>query len=421
VLNELYLIVFFNNNQGVSALLDNRENGRYPYYFLVLYALVYMTNSIYGTFIPVYLNGIGFSQTVVGTLLSIGPLISVFANSTWGLASDRAPNKNRILKILVLGSAAAMAVYPLSRDFLYLFVIISVFTFFQTSINPISDTITLEYIEARRWKYGPIRMSGTLGFAFMSITAGLISKQDIRYIFVLYFCVGMLILLVVFRLPLVKGHQSQGTKVSPWSLFKNRELVTLIAFYFVIQLTFGFYFSFFPIYFKQSGASNSLLGLAMFITSTSEVPFLLFAEKILSRLGVKLTLVLSALVISLRWMLLHFVTDLNAILIVNATHGLTFIVFMYSMATFINRNVPKELRATGQTMNALLCMGIARTIGSSLGGVISDKIGIKQVFLYTSSVAFTAAVVFGAIFLHQSRRKAAGNAGTLSDTAAEHD
>lgn len=378
--------------------MNTHYTSRYPTYFLLLYAVTYMTNAVYNTFIPVYLNHAGFTQTATGTLLALGPLVAVLANPFWGLASDRSVTKNKILKILILGSAIVILTFKISSSFLFILAAIALFTFFQSSVNPLSDAITLEYIEVTRWKFGPIRLAGTLGFAIMSVLAGKILNQDIERMFILYFCVAILAFFVVFRLPPIKGHQSGGRQVSILKLFANRELIILVFFNFVIQITLGFYYSFFPIYYKHMGADSSLLGLAMFITSISEIPFLLFADKILDKLGIKICLIISALVMALRWMLLHYITDIHAILAVNATHGFSFIVFTFCLATFISMNVPKELRASGQTVNALLCLGLARIIGSVLGGIFSDAFGIKQIFLYTSFVNIAAVIVFGIIF-----------------------
>ena len=388
--------------------MKNSDGNRYPTYFLLLYAFIYMTNAVYNTFIPIYLNNKGFTQTATGTLLALGPLVAIAANPIWGLASDRASTKNKILKILLLSSAAAVILYPLSDSFFYLCTVIALFTFFQSAVAPLSDAVTLEHLEATRWKFGPIRMAGTLGYAVMSVVAGIIIRQDTGRMFILYFVVAIMAFFAVFRLPPVKGHQSGGNKVSILKLLENREMLALIAFHFVIQVTLGFYYSFFPIYYKHLGASTALLGWVMFVSSVSEIPFLLFADKIIRKMGIQATLILSALIMGIRWILLHYVTDIYAILAVNVAHGFSFIVFAYCLATYINSNVPRELRASGQTMNALLCMGLARILGSILGGVSSDAVGIGQVFLYTSLINIAASSVFcAAILLRRKNKKQA--------------
>jgi MFS transporter, PPP family, 3-phenylpropionic acid transporter len=371
----------------------------YPCNFLMLYAFTYMCNAIYNTFIPVYLDHLGFTRVSIGTLLAIGPFVALIAQPIWGIAGDRASTKNIILKALLIGSAIAVIMYPISSNYYYLIVIISTFTFFQTSINPISDAITLEYLETNRWKFGPIRMGGTIGYAIMSVLAGLIARQNINNIFILFSLVAVFAFISSFRLPPIKGHQSGGNKVAIWELFKNRELVILMTFSFIVQITMGFYYSFFPIYYRQLGADNSMLGWAMFISAICEVPFLLFANKILNKLGTKLTLVVSATVIAIRWLLLYSVGNTYFILGISMLHGFSFVVLTYCMATYINKEVPKELRASGQTTNGLISFGLSRILGSIFGGILSDMFGIRQVFLYVSLLDFAAIAVFGIIFI----------------------
>lgn len=364
---------------------------------------MYMANAIYGTFVPVYLSNIGYGQTAIGALLALGPFIAMIAQPIWGVAGDRAKTKNVILQILLLGSAISIIIYPLSNGFYYIAFIMGLYTFFQTSIAPLSDAITLEYIDKTRWKFGTIRMAGTIGFAIMSVLAGIIAKKNINAIFILCFGVIMLNFAISFLLPKIKGYQYNAPKVSIWELFKNHELVLLMIFNLIIQTTLGFYYAFFPIYFKEIGGDNALLGWAMFISSISEIPFLLFADKILKKLGTERTLLASGTVAAVRWLLLHFVNDPYIVLPLQLLHGLIFIVFSFAMATYINKEVPKELRASGQTVNGLIGLGLSRILGSILGGALSDMVGIKQVFLYDSLFAFGAVLMFGLIFTIRSR------------------
>ena len=216
--------------------------------------------------------------------------------------------------------------------------------------------------------------------------------------FVMYFTVLAVTFLMVLKLPHIKGHQSGGDRVALWELFRNRELLFLMFFSLIYHSTLGFYYSFFPIYYREIGGNSVLLGWVMFISAVSEIPFLLFADKIVNKIGITYTLTASAAATAVRWLLIHLAKSPFAVLPISMLHGVAFIVFTYCMATYINREVPKELRASGQTLNWLIAMGLARIIGSVIGGVLSDMIGIRQVFLYTSLLNFGAVMVFGGIF-----------------------
>ena len=136
----------------------------YPY-FLALYALNYMCVAVYGTFFPVYLAQAGYGQTAIGVLLAIGPLVTIAAQPFWGMAGDRARSKNAVLLFVLLGGAAVIAVYRLSTAFTYLIAATAVFTFFQSPVIPMSDAVTLEYATDAGWKFGRIRLAGTIGYA----------------------------------------------------------------------------------------------------------------------------------------------------------------------------------------------------------------------------------------------------------------
>ncbi|NSW92804.1 MAG: MFS transporter [Firmicutes bacterium] len=378
---------------------------KYPYIFLLLYVFYFGGNGILNPFFPVYLDDIGLSQTVKGVLLALGPLVAMFSQPFWGIMGDRAKTKNIILKILLVASAAIFVFFPLFTDLWYVFVIYFIFMFFYSSINPIIDTITLDYLEKTRWKFGPIRMGGTIGFAIVTLVAGFIVENNINNMFIMYSAILFASFILVYRIPPVKGYQFGRKKISPAELLKDKKLVLLMGFGFAVQVTLGYYYSFYPVYFKQIGGDNALLGWAMFASALSEVPFLLFANKIVKRLGTVNTLIGSALVTALRWLIMYMVTNAQQALLANCLHGLTFIVFTYCLAVFINENVPKELRASGQALNGLINMGAARIIGNILGGALSDIFGIRRMFLYISIIGFGTAIIFCFVLKRKGKEK----------------
>jgi PPP family 3-phenylpropionic acid transporter len=382
-------------------IIVNNTN-RYRYSFFALYALIFMGNAAYNTFIPLYLSNIGFTKGTIGALLALGPFITIFAQPFWGMAGDRANTKNFILKILLFGSAVAVALYSVSTSLYYLVLIMSLFVFLQSSVGPISDSITLEYLDETKWKFGPIRMAGTIGYALMSIVAGILAKRNVANIFILYFFIALAAFVMVFNLPSIKGHQAHGKKVSPFILFRHKELMLFFIFNLIMQIVLGFYYSFFSIYFQQLGGDTGLLGWAMFLSSTSEIPFLLFADRIIRKIGFRYTLLAAAVVLSLRMLFIGLTSSLAVILLLMLMHGLTFIVLTFSMATYINSEVPKELKASGQALNALICLGLARIVGSVAGGFLSDIYGISRVFVMDSILGFITVAVFSFIFLKKN-------------------
>ncbi|NEN87073.1 MFS transporter [Paenibacillus elgii] len=385
-------------------LTKARDNTMAMSYFLLFYFVVYMGNAIYGTYIPVYFQSIGATPTQIGALLSVGPFVAVLAQPLWGAVGDRARTKNAVLGWLIAGSGAMILLFPFSEAFLYLLVVVCLFTFFQTSIFALSDAITLEELEKhKRWSFGPIRLGGTIGFAVMSITFGWIAKDHIGYLFYAYALVMLVSLLLLAKFPKVSGYQSTGNKMQVWVLFKNRKLVTYLAINLVLQITMGYYYTFFPVYYKEMGGDSVLLGWSMVVSSLSEIPFLLFASKIMKRVRMTHILLLSSLAAMARWFIFSFTDNPYWVLPTQLLHGLIFIVLTVTMAMYINQEVPKELKASGQTLNGLLNLGLARIIGSFLGGYASEAYGMRNVFMFNGWVAAACAAAIVIITLRQTR------------------
>ncbi len=355
-----------------------------------------MGAAVFGTFIPVYLHNTGFSQPQIGVLLGLGPFIAMLGQPIWGSMADRSKKKNDVLKILILGSALTALLFPISDQYLYCLILISVITFFQSSIPAISDAITLEELDKQtKWSFGMIRMGGTIGFAIMSVGFGTLARENTDSMFAVYAIIMAIAFLLVLRMPSVAGYPRGERKTRIWVLFRNKKLLMYLGLSFVIQATLGYYYTFFAIHLQEMGGSNALIGWSMVISSLSEIPFLLFANKLLKRVKIHYILIGAALASSARWFLFYKISSPYWTLPVQGLHGLTFIVLSVTMAIYINKEMPAEWKASGQTLYGLISLVGARIIGSLLGGFVSGIIGVKLVFLYNSILSLAAVIVFG--------------------------
>ncbi|MDF2961609.1 MAG: transporter [Paenibacillus sp.] len=361
--------------------------------FLLFYTVIYMANAVYGTFIPVYFQSIGATPTQIGTLLSLGPLIAVLAQPVWGTVGDRAKSKNSVLRMLIIATGLVILLFPVSTQFYYLLIMVGLFTFFQTSIAPLSDAITLEELDKqKRWSFGPIRLGGTIGFAIMSLAFGWIAKSHIDSLFIVYAMIMLVSLLLLSRFPSVTGYQSAGRKMNIGVLFKNRKLMIYMGINLILHITLGYYYTFFPVYFHNMGGNSFLLGWSMVISAVSEIPFLLYSGRIMKRIRITSILLVASVATALRWFAFSLTDNPYWVLPAQVLHGLIFIVLSVTMAMYINQEVPKELKASGQTLNALLSAGVARIIGSFFGGIASESYGMKNIFYYNAWIAVACTV-----------------------------
>ena len=374
------------------------------------YETMYNSIAIYVIYVPIYLKSLGYSHTQVGLLVSLYPIIILIALPFWGRIADRTKHKNRLVQLLLVSAGLCMFAFQFVESYWMLFIVLILYGFSFSSTVQISDSIILECIELgkSKWRYDMIRMGGTLGFAFMAFISGFAYDLHHRAVFVLYFITLMLSIIAIGRMPKVRGHQNEKNPTSFTKIFTSKRLLIYLGFYFLFFITFGFYNWFFGIYFNEITDSSILLGIVFFIPALSEVPILIYVERWIQKFGVRRILLVSAIISVIRWLLLGVSYNPYLVLAFQFMHGCGFIVFNYAMVMYIHKEVPKELRASGQTMLGFLGHGLGAIIGTQIGGVLADQTSLHQVFLYCAIFLLISLVAFYLLtFILRRRRKKA--------------
>ena len=80
-----------------------------------------------------------------------------------------------------------------------------------------------------------------------------------------------------------------------------------------------------------------------------------------------------------------------------------FVSISYCIVTYINEHVPKDLRATSQTVSSLLNLFFARILFGYLGGLASDLLGVNRIMLLVSMMIFIVTTVF-TVWLWKTKR-----------------
>jgi PPP family 3-phenylpropionic acid transporter len=375
--------------------------------FIALHAVSYMALVVLSTFLPLFLDQRGFSPSRIGTLLAIGPFVGLVAQPIWGTAGDRSRSKNLILMILFAGAGLTSLLLYIPMGFMVAAVAMGIFFFFQISIIPTHDALTLEFLDRRGWRFGPVRLAGSIGYSVMAVIAGLLVTVNLDFTFIIFCLLCLAGSGVTALLPPVPGHQHQGRRVSFTALLGNRELMALLSCSTVICVTFFYHFAFFPLYYAQMGADPSLLGWAIFVSSLPEVVLLLLADRMFERIGAQGMVILAGAVLTVRWLLMFWVRSPYVVLAVQLLHGVTFILILFAVTFFINRAVRPELKASGQALNGVMISAAARIVGSIAGGFLSEKIGMRTMYLYCAFLAAGTTVVFAGLHALSRLRRAA--------------
>ena len=370
--------------------------------FLISY---YVTNCMYQSFMSLYYTAISFTSAQIGMINAAVALTSLIAQPLWGLCGDRVKNRGALIAMLALASGASALTFGLTDRFLPLILLACVFSSFYTSIQPMGDSIILKQLEAQRRPFGPLRLTACVAFAVAGVIFGrlLDSAGRERWVPALTAALCAATALSTLALPRTSGGQSSGgRRMSFGVLLRNRDLMLLLAFMIPVQITMGYFYTFFsPHFVSLEGGNSSLLGSCYLISACSEIPFLILSDRLFDRYGAGKLMCVSALGLTLRWLMLALCRSVPAVMFSQVFHGCGFIVMTVCMAKYINRTVPEELQASGQMLLAVVSFGIARVAGNLGGGLLADAMGRQNVFFIGAGLCLVSLFAFAPYYLRR--------------------
>lgn len=380
---------------------------KFPIRLFSLFVIFFSSLALIGSYMNLYLDSTGLSKSEIGLTVSISTGFLLLVQPIWGLLSDKSRNKNILLVLmLVLAGGAALLIPRLSGLWLLVAGVCAV-TIFYNPIQPLLENLALEQLEGSRWDYGQIRMGGTFGFSIMVLAAGILLRDNYALVFPAVAVILLASAAMIFSMPPVRGHRHGANRAPIREVFKDPILRSLAVYFLLFVLTANIFYSFYPIHFTSIGGNSAWVGLMLFVCAISEVPFFFFAGALVKRLGLYRMILISGLATALRWFLIFSFSSPALIVLAGLLHGVGFVPIGYGVAIHINTHLPKELRATAQSLVALLTAFFSRVVFGYAGGLACDAFGVRNVMLIASGVMLLATLLFAVGYQRATRRNPA--------------
>ena len=121
---------------------------KFPINLFLPYLGFYSAQAIFGTYLNLYLNDVGFSKTQMGMFTSLSTLLVLIVQPLWGYVSDRSKTKNRILNLLLIAGATTILGFYLNINYWWIMVVNCLFCVFYNPVPPLLDNLSLETLES---------------------------------------------------------------------------------------------------------------------------------------------------------------------------------------------------------------------------------------------------------------------------------
>ena len=380
------------------AAPDGRKELISPYAAFLLFNFVFFMLDTTASYFQIYLNDIGMTKTMIGTITGTSSLVALFFQPLFGAWGDASKSKTRILQLLLVITGILYPLILLNRGMIYILIVYTVFVVFRRFQPSLNTAMSVEYSEISGRPYGPIRMMGAVGYALMMMVISRISDMEggVPKTFWMFSLIAAVNILVLFFLPVMEGHNTKasGHKVSPAALVKSRPVMTLILFQILLSIANGFGNTYFPLYFTEEiGGSNALYGTMLSVSAFFEIPFLFLADRLIRKLGTRKMLMILGLANALRWLICFIARDTTTLFIVRCFNFIGILEGVtYSLA--LSRLVAPRFKTSVQTLSATIQYVASILLSSYLGGFLADLAGIRPLYLIAGVLVTVIVTVF---------------------------
>ncbi len=360
------------------------------------YFLYFGAGSALYPYQALYFQSIGIAPAQIGLLLALPPLISLFASPFWtGIADTR----HRHLTILTLNIAAAticIALVPAAAQPGVVFLLMASYAFFVAPINALVDSATMSMLSGQREMYGRVRLWGAVGWGLIAPLAGeALNRFGLRWaywIYAAFFIINLLIArrLTFNRIETARVSFARGMR----QLLTDRRWLVFLGVVMVGGIGLAAVNNYLFLLMSALGASETLMGISLTISTLSEIPVMFFGNRLLKRLGATGLIALSLGVIGLRSVLFFLAASPLAIIIIQLLHGFTFPSLWLAAVKYAADHAPAGLDATAQGLLGMMMWGVGTSLGGLLGGMLNGQVGVSAMFAIIGGVVLAGLAIF---------------------------
>ncbi|TCP26652.1 PPP family 3-phenylpropionic acid transporter [Scopulibacillus darangshiensis] len=354
------------------------------------------------------------SGTEIGTIMSIGPVITLLLQPIWGLICDYTRKPKTVLTATLILTGLVGMLYLLANDYLWLLFIAGFLAVFQSAIIPISDSISVSYTQKIRADYGSIRLWGALGFAFSAFFMGKISEwTGLKVIFI---CLAFSLLtgaLLVRKMPDSGGEFQVDLRSGLRDLMKIPKFVLFIFATFLIFGPVQGNNVYFGLLIGQLGGSIVGIGAAFLVAAGTEAPFMRLCGPWIRKRGFLLVTLLAALVSCLRWFFYFLEPDVMLVYVSTIAQGFSVGLFIPAALSYVKHISPDEVTATAVSLYSAAGTGLGNWFCVFFGGLLLDAFNISAVYLFYGVMTFAGVCLLGVIMKMEKRETIVGRAEAL--------
>ena len=357
-------------------------------------------------YVNVFLTDQGFSGTLIGTLGSVGALLSLVLTPLFNQIADRLMLHRRLFIIYMGGFALANVTFALAPHHLLLVLAVLLSRLTISPSLTLGMQLTITFLLSRgKAVLGQLRSFASLGFTLASLLAGqLFAMGGYPLLFWVAAAIALLTMLSSTIFP--EGPQDKPKAEEGGKQPRNRGFYVMAASQFFVSMgTYNMY-SFIFIHFNQNlDVASAHIGLWAALMGAVELPFFFLMDAILPRFRIRVAYIAGMLGTALFALLLGVVQSTLLLAPLLILRGLVWPCYQLSSFTLVNAISHPRNAATNQAILQVTMPSIALLLTGSLFGWAYDNLGPAPFFsLNALMCAIGACIVIAGFRLFDARQ-----------------
>lgn len=361
-----------------------RLSGFYFFYFASLGALL--------PYWGLYLKSLGYDITAIGNVMAIIMATKIISPNIWGWIADHTGRRMAIVRIGSLCAALAFAGVFFQDGFVWLAIVMMLFSFFWNAALPQFEATTFNFLGDNAHRYSSIRLWGSIGFIVTVWGLGSVMQgQGIQLLPWILFGLFAAIWINSLLVPEEAAGHLPLDHTPLRKILSQPHVLGLLLVCFLLQAGHGPYYTFYSIYMKSHGYSLSQIGGLWALGVIAEVIVFLWMHRLVPKFGLRNLLLASLLLAGVRWLLIGlFPEHLSVMLLAQCLHAATFGIFHAAAIQLIHTYFKGKHQGKGQALYSSLSFGAGGALGSFYSGYVYDYFGALQMFVIAAAISLLA-------------------------------
>lgn len=354
--------------------------------YVILFFFFYVCMGVFTSILSVYLIGIGKSNTEMSFIMSGANLFGIVMIPAVGYTVDRVRKPKLIVSVLLAMMAAMGFIFAACRSTFVLYLLNGLIMGVINAAFPVTERAA----GSGRFRYGTIRIWGTIGYAASAQLSGvLLAHTDPTFIFMMFFASAILAIIGLGGTAAISGRQESQGKTSvgrQFSFLRSPSFLLFVIISFIFTGGSTLMLSYGPVFLQELGMSSDAVGTVLAVSTLIELPIILFSNKFMDRFSGKTLLMVNFGIMFVQYLcygaIYSAIAAVIVMLLLKAT-GST--LFMMIRLKIVKNLVGEEAVSTAQGVESAVS-AVGAVILLNAGGLIAETADIHTLFFIFSGL-----------------------------------